>query len=309
LNKTSTSEATWALLVEGVSAARLQAHRLQHLTDRAQAIIEASDECEHIYEVAGDIIQGAPDRLRDLTRVLDRLGYALAKIGEDNLREHLSADDRFLVDSALEGRKDPTLLQPMANRLALRHLATDRVARRYLADLNPQLGWPGGPCHVVERIENEVRDPKVRSELIEDVELGDEIDNSEANIIYDMTDEKGAGMFPKLQLTPHVQYRMDQRNITTSDLRATFMEFTTLYKRGAQFFNQPSVKKQKLLTLKSQALTWREQMQRRRKILFVSSVRLAVVFVVQGQTARLITAYWEGLADPRPPGDGACQIA
>lgn len=297
MDKSATSEATWALLVEGVSAARLRAHRLRQLCDRAKAIVDASDEREHIYEVAGDIILGTPTQLDALERVLDRTAYALSKIGEDKLRDHLPLQDRYLVDSALEGRKEPWWLQPTAN----------RVARRYLADLNPQLGWPGGPCHVVERINNEVRDPKVRDELIEDVELGDEIDNAEANIIYDMESEKGAGMFPKLQLTPHVQYRMDQRNITVVDLRIAFTEFSALYRRGAEFFNQ-TVKKQKLVNLKSQALTWREQMQRRKKILFVTSFRLAIVFVVQGKTARLITAYWEGLSDPRPPGDGACRI-
>jgi len=48
-----------------------------------------------------------------------------------------------------------------------------RVAARYLrADLQPPLGDPGGPCQVIQRIEEEVPNPNLREHLIDEVEEG-----------------------------------------------------------------------------------------------------------------------------------------
>lgn len=97
----SSSQAAWALLTEGVSAARVEVHRLRHLMVRALSIIENSSAREHIYQVAGDVVSAAPVRVEALERALDRTSYALSVLGEDHLRERLPLADRKMVDDAV----------------------------------------------------------------------------------------------------------------------------------------------------------------------------------------------------------------
>lgn len=99
--KTASSQAAWALLNEGVSQARLDAHRIQHLMTRCLKLVEASKEKDHIYQVAGDIIMGLPKRLDHLEMVLDRTSLALAKMGETFLESRLPISEKALVDEAI----------------------------------------------------------------------------------------------------------------------------------------------------------------------------------------------------------------
>lgn len=117
----NSSQAAWALLTEGVTAARLESHRLRLLLSRALALVNKSPEKEHIQEIAGDIVQGVPGRLDALDRTLDRTAYALSLLGEDHLRERLPLADRHVVDEAMH--KSKVLSVPMVRRVADRHLA------------------------------------------------------------------------------------------------------------------------------------------------------------------------------------------
>lgn len=262
-------------------------------------MVDASDDKEHYYAVAGDIITGVPDRLDAIDRILDRTCYALARMGDKALRDRLPVADRFLVDDAMEGRGVPW----SAN------MAARRVARAWLveADLTPQLGWPGGRCHVVQRIQENVRNPKVRDQLIAEVEMGLTIDNREANVIYDLETDRGAGVFRKLVMTPHSQYRMDQRGIVVNDIRAALMQWSDRWQKGRQLINQ-NVRKRKLVELQRDAQLWSRLMKRGEPLEFMSDFGLYLVFVHEGTSARLVTAYWKGLADPKPVGEGACQV-
>ncbi len=100
--KAASSQAAWALLTQGVSSARLEAHRLKHLTDRALALIESSEGKEHFYQVAGDIIVALPKRLDVLEIHLDRTGLALAKMGDEFLSARLPLADKTLIDDAID---------------------------------------------------------------------------------------------------------------------------------------------------------------------------------------------------------------
>ena len=71
-DKQASSEAAWALITEGVTAARLDAHRLKHLINRAQKLVEGSKYKEHLYQIAGDLILALPERCGTLERNLDR---------------------------------------------------------------------------------------------------------------------------------------------------------------------------------------------------------------------------------------------
>lgn len=302
--KTAGSKATWALLAEGVASARLEAHRLHHLMTRAMKIVEKSPERDHIYQMAGDILLSAPRRMEALERHLDRLSYTLSVIGTDHLRDLLPMDDRAVVDSAtaVAGVLAPQF-KKSSQRVADQWLAR-QVARRHLADLNPSLGLPreAGPCYVAQRIYEEVRDPKLRDELIEDVERGLKLTNQQASQVYDLERERGDGVFTKLEIVPHAQYRMDQRGVPVTEVRLALRSFSEAWQRGRSLLNQ-NVKKPALVKLQNDARQWERDIARREPVRWKDPPSgVVIVFVVQGTTARLITTYQEGVPDPKSPG-------
>lgn len=126
-HKTASSQAAWALITEGVVAARVEAHRLKLLVSRAQKLVEQSDHKEHLHEVAGDLILGVPQRLEALELDLDRTSLALAKMGETFLEARLPLGDKNQVEEAT---------MPAFGGSTTRYAAqgaVDRVAARYLA--------------------------------------------------------------------------------------------------------------------------------------------------------------------------------
>ena len=99
--KEASSQAAWALLTEGVTASRLEAHRIRHMVNRVMELVHKSPYRDHLHQVAGDIIQGLPQRLDSLDTNLDRTGLALAKMGQDFLESRLPLSDKNLVDEAV----------------------------------------------------------------------------------------------------------------------------------------------------------------------------------------------------------------
>lgn len=93
----------WEVAMEGVTAARLETHRLHQMVYRVLKIIELSGKEEECYEFAGDLIVSIPERVREIERLLDRTGYALSKVGEEELRSRLPASDRNFVEEASQG--------------------------------------------------------------------------------------------------------------------------------------------------------------------------------------------------------------
>jgi len=127
-NKTASSQAAWALLTEGVTKARVEAHRLNHLVSRAMKLIEASEHKDHFYEEAGDIIMAVPTRLQSIETALDRTSLALSKMGEDFLESRLSLSDKTMVDEAVSSAFGGN---------AVRHSeSVQRLAARYMAKRN-----------------------------------------------------------------------------------------------------------------------------------------------------------------------------
>ena len=121
--KTASSQAAWALLTEGVTRARIESHRLQHLMERSVKLVEASEAKEQIYQAAGDIIVGMPERLELLQQALDRTSLALAKMGQEYLESRLSLSDKTMVEEAVQAAFG--VYRP-------RHSASARVADRFL---------------------------------------------------------------------------------------------------------------------------------------------------------------------------------
>jgi hypothetical protein len=121
-DKQASSQAAWALITEGVTAARLEAHRLQHLINRGLKLIEDSEHREHFYQLAGDLIVAAPKRLARLEQDLDRTALALSKMGETYLSARLPLEDKTLVEEAVDsasfggGRRKSTPVERVAAR-------------------------------------------------------------------------------------------------------------------------------------------------------------------------------------------------
>jgi len=169
------------------------------------------------------------------------------------------------------------------------------------SDLNPQLGWPGGPCHVMDRIRREVRNPRLQENLVDDVEAAEKLTNPEAAKIYSIERDKGpaAKFMRRLEITPHAQYRMDLRGVTIADVRLSLGNFARAFydaKSRSDFEYQ----------------RWAEDMAYGRPIRWEDpkNARLVIVFTAHGRgTVRIVTVYWEGMSDPRPIDESACRVA
>lgn len=118
--KSASSQAAWALLTEGVTQARVELHRLQHLMTRSQMLVDGSDEKEHIYQVAGDIILAVPERMERIRITLDRTALALSKMGETFLTARLPLSEKLMVDEAVESTFGKAQLRESAMRVARR---------------------------------------------------------------------------------------------------------------------------------------------------------------------------------------------
>jgi hypothetical protein len=116
--------------MEGVTQARVEAHRLRLLLSRAETLVETSPAKDHLWQVAGDLIQGFPERMSDLERALDRTNYALVVMGEDFLRGRIPLDDRSVVDESTKTHPyaSPRMKEDMASRVARRYLLAKGVA-------------------------------------------------------------------------------------------------------------------------------------------------------------------------------------
>ena len=118
------SQISWAAVTEGVAAARVEAHRMRHLLNRALRLVKNSKMKDHLYQVAGDIIAGLPQRLDAVEHSLDRTSYLLSAMGKEELRNRLTSSDRAFADDALTGTPP---YSPMSIKAS-----TNRVVRRYL---------------------------------------------------------------------------------------------------------------------------------------------------------------------------------
>lgn len=123
MKRTANTQVAWALLAEGVTQARVDAHRLQHLIQRAVRVVDASGQKDEVYQQAGDLVMAVPERLGQLISSLDRTSLVLSKLGEDFLSSHLSLSERTKIEDALA----------KAGSLQNWHKAAiQRVALRYL---------------------------------------------------------------------------------------------------------------------------------------------------------------------------------
>lgn len=103
IKKIADNQMEWEVVIEGVTATRLEVHRLHQMLNRALKVIELSGKEEEAFEAAGDLIVSIPEKVKEIERLLDRTSYALAKNGQESLKNRLPASDRNYVEETSKG--------------------------------------------------------------------------------------------------------------------------------------------------------------------------------------------------------------
>lgn len=109
------SDAAWALLAEGVADARLRVHTMGQLLTKFTEVCRGPQHKELLAKLFGDLMHSLPDSVHQAESALDRTGYALAKLGEDTLKDRLSLEDRAKVEQGLQSHA-PARRAALANR-------------------------------------------------------------------------------------------------------------------------------------------------------------------------------------------------
>ena len=176
---------------------------------------------------------------------------------------------------------------------------TLRVAARYRkqADLRPPLGDPGGPCQVMQRVDERIRNPRLKEDLLEDLQHGQSLSNADAAKVYPLDRESGAGFAQSLLIPAHAQYRMDLRGIQVEDVQHTLIGFAgklnTWKERGHPYYDSFAA-----ILARGQRVEWVDP-----------RTGLKVVFVLEGgDTVSLVTAFWKGEPDPPPTPVDTCNL-
>jgi hypothetical protein len=94
-NGKKTAKANWALIMRELSDARVRANKLDTIAKRVLKLVEKSQNKQHLYECAGDLILSAPDQITGLESSLDRLSYMFMDEYMDDLKWSMKTDDRF----------------------------------------------------------------------------------------------------------------------------------------------------------------------------------------------------------------------
>jgi len=253
---------------------------------RIMALVDNSPKKDHLYEVAGDAIVALPRHLDNLERHLDRLEYALAATGQEHLKDRIPLSDRKMVENAIEDA------QIAMSSIETGQPLVSRVAQRY-ADLNPPLGIPGGPCQVTQRIQDQVRNPALQEDLIEDFQEDGELANPEASKVYSLSGEGPANgtRFKELVLTAHAQFRMDLRGISVDQVKKALLSFqNALGAAKSAPASQFLAKKWEEQLMRGDDMRWEDPKQ-----------KLTIGFVAGGDARRvvLVTAFWTNKPTPR----------
>lgn len=288
-HKSASSQAAWALLTEGVARSRLETHRIQLLMERVSKLVESSDHKEHVYQVAGDILEAMPKRLKSLELYLDRTSLALSKMGEEFYESRLPISDKVLVEEAISSAFGGSSSRSSTASIVANKYMTQSPSK--VADLSPPLGKPGGPCHVINRIDTQVSNPLVKENLIDEIEHGDKFTNADASVVYGPEEEFLGGIFRKMQLSSHAQYRMDLRGITVAMVQRSLMDLSTVMGKDQYVMRD---------VYRSSGTGYRWDDPKR---------GITIVIDPRGRdTVRVVTVYHTGGRDPSPPGEGGCSI-
>lgn len=149
---------------------------------------------------------------------------------------------------------------------------------------------------MVERIEHDIRNPRLREQLVNEVEHNEPLSNPDAGKVYHLEQERGIGVAKRLAISPHAQYRMDLRGITVPAVRAALASFSKLY---FQLKSQkgPAFQSMDRELRSGKPYRWTDP-----------RMDLTIVFVPSGtDQVTLVTTYWAGSHDPKTT-PGECRL-
>ncbi len=121
MKKKSSSQASWSLLSEGVSGARVEAHILRSALNQVLSALDDQPQVkEAVYTLCGDSFSNMELHLSKMERDLDRTSYALITMGDAFYRQQLTHEDRELVDQAstFVPKPKPTIVEDSMRRTA-----------------------------------------------------------------------------------------------------------------------------------------------------------------------------------------------
>lgn len=161
-----------------------------------------------------------------------------------------------------------------------------RIATRYLeADLSPPLGKGGGPCQVLRRVEQNVRDPDDRKDLTRQVMRDVDLSNPDAALIYRRPlPEAGPRAIPsplnRITVGAHAQYRMDLRGAQMEDIRGALENWWAYVRELPKGHPDRAETRWK----------WKDP-----------ETGLTLVFTVDAGGLFIVTLWWEGVPNPKAP--------
>ena len=79
MKRQASSQASWSLLAEGVTSARVQAHRVRASVIQLQNAIKGTPLEEELQRLCGDVLLAIPRAAELIEKELDRTNYALIK--------------------------------------------------------------------------------------------------------------------------------------------------------------------------------------------------------------------------------------
>jgi len=174
------------------------------------------------------------------------------------------------------------------------------VAARWvakMADLNPPLGYPGGPCQVLERIRDEVPNTNLQNVLVDTVEEGTDLSNSDASKVYSAISEQGisGSVIQKIHFSVHAQYRMDLRHITIPEVRASLKNFLKAWQREKSM-KSPLGKQWETMMIYNEGIRWVDP-----------KMGLSTVFELRDGTAYVITAFLSKYSKTPSIDESSCE--
>lgn len=133
--RTKTASGMTVYLMEELGDARLNCAQLTHYIDLARQIIEKSPEKDHIFEVAGHLLQAIPEHLFKLEKSLQAVALAADRLDYEEIKQDLKPDkveelERVLRDVRIRTvphRSEPMrpMMNPMQAAEDLQKIATE----------------------------------------------------------------------------------------------------------------------------------------------------------------------------------------
>ena len=92
-----------ASVFRGASSKSKQAmSEIEEIMQKAIDLIDESDEKDHIYSKAGDMIARFPDLVDEVNKGLDIISYASSRIDQKKLKNKVPSDTRQFIDRAIK---------------------------------------------------------------------------------------------------------------------------------------------------------------------------------------------------------------